>query len=205
VIYSLAFVEAIERDWDRATESFERARALYEQLGKPVEAASANMGVGMVMDLRGEHEAALPILAASVSAFRQAGYGFGLRNTISIQTRALTHLGRNEQARQINHEHIALSHTDHDPTALSTAVLDAASLAALDGEWERAARLIGAGQRIIEESGGQPPPELIDRIEPLPVLREEMDQATLDELIAAGRRMSTDEVVAYALSDRPGP
>ena len=59
----------------------------------------------------------------------------------------------------------------------------------------------GAAERIIDESGGQPPPELISRVEPLPILRERLAAATLDALIGEGRAIGADEAVRLALAE----
>jgi hypothetical protein len=96
--------------------------------------------------------------------------------------------------------------TQRNPTGLSAVLLDLAALEALAGRHERSARLIGAAERIVEESGGQAPPELVNRIEPMPVLRAALDERQLVRLIAEGRAMATDEAIDYALrSTGTGP
>lgn len=66
---------------------------------------------------------------------------------------------------------------------------------------ERSARLVGAAERIVDESGGQPLPELINRVEPLPILQAALTPARLASLIDEGRRLTTDEAVAFALDE----
>ena len=199
-LYSLGYVRAIEADWDGALTAYAEAEAIYREMGDPLGEAWAMMGRGMVTTLRGDHEAAVPILEATEARFEALNDGFGARNTISVKERALMQLGRLDETRRINLDFIRRSHADQDPTALSAALLDAASLAALDGRHERAARLIGAAERIVEVSGGQPPPELVNRIEPRPILRQAMDEDVLERLLAEGRRLTAEDAVAEALA-----
>jgi len=200
-LYSLAYVQAIEHDWDAALAAYEAARGIYAEMGNEIGLAWSAMGAGMVSTLRGRHADALAALDQALADFRRLGDGFGVRNTLSVKERALMQLGRFEETRQMNRQFMQMALDDHDPTALSAAVLDAASLEALAGNWDRAARLVGAGQRIVEESGGQAPPELVNRIEPLPILAEQLDERTLDALVAEGRRLAAEEAVEFALAE----
>ena len=68
----------------------------------------------------------------------------------------------------------------------------------------RAARLTGAAERIIEDSGGQPPPELVNRIEPLPILQQALEPGALERLIGEGRRLAAEDAVSLALSAPDG-
>jgi predicted ATPase/class 3 adenylate cyclase len=203
ILYSLAYVRAIERDWDGALVAYGEAQSIYQEQGNSLGVAWAKMGRGMVGTLRGEHEGALPILEEAQAEFAKLNDSYGVRNTISVKERALLQLGRLDEVRRVNLDFIRLSHDEQDPTALSSALLDAASIAALDGEFERAARLLGAGQRVVDESGGQPPPELVNRIEPLPILREHLPEATLTRLVSEGHGMARPDAVRYALSAAP--
>jgi predicted ATPase/class 3 adenylate cyclase len=203
VLYSLGYVQAIEADWDRAMSSFGDAEAIYRQLSADLSATWALMGRGMVLSLRGDNLAALPIVAEAADRFRAAGNAFGLGNTLSLLERVHMQLGRYEEARAVNREFLRLAQQEQDPTLLTPALLDLAALEAIAGRLERAAQLLGAGGRVIDESGGQPPPQLMNRIEP--DLSERVDSTVLHGWIAAGRAMSSNEAVAYALSDQPGP
>jgi len=200
-LYSLAYTRAIEQDWEGAVEAYGEARTIYEAMGNQIGTAWARMGIGMMATLRGQHEDSLPILDQATADFRRFDEGFGLRNALSVKERALMQLGRLNETRRLNREFLTLALEHHDPTSLSTALLDLAAIEALEGRYERAARLVGAGERLVEESGGQAPPELINRVEPRPVLREQLDATTLEQLLAEGRQMSDDDAVAYALGE----
>jgi hypothetical protein len=156
---------------------------------------------GMVATLSGEHETAVAMLNESLAEFERLGDAFGLRNTLSVETRALMHLGRLDAARRLNRRVAALALEQADITSVSQSLHDAASLAALAGDLPRAAILTGAARRIVEESGGEPPPELTNRIDALPMLEQDLEASRLSTLLAEGRRLSNEEAVKYALAD----
>jgi predicted ATPase len=201
VLYSLAFVRAIEQDWDGAITDYRAAEQIYTEHGNELMAAWAQMGVGMVTTLRGEHAAALPLLRDSRDRFAALGDAFALRNIVSVESRALMQLGELAESRATNRQVIEMASGQGDVTSLSAAILDTAGLLALSGDLERSARLTGAAERIVEESGGQPPPQLINRVEARPILAERLESSRLDELIAEGRRLTLDEAVESALDD----
>lgn len=200
-LYSLAYVRAIEKDWDGADRDFEAARALYETEGNELMAMWAIESRGMVATLAGRHTDALPLLEETFNWFEVRGETFGMRNAVAVEARALMHLGRLEDARELNKRGLELALAGDDMTSLSAMLHDSASLAALAGDLERAAILTGAAQRIVAESGAQPPPELVNRVEALPTLERELDPARLAGLISDGRRLSADQATDLALSD----
>lgn len=199
-LYSLAMVRAIDRDYDGASRDLLAARELFERQGSALMGVWTHMAMGLVESLRGNHDEGLVDLSYAESRFIELGESFGLRNTLSVQTHTLTHLGRYDEARVANRRMLELAHEERDFTSLSAGLLDAAALAALSGSLPDAALLTGAAQRIVAESGGQPPPELIARIEALPTLREKVDADELERLLADGRAMTTAEAVSLALT-----
>jgi predicted ATPase/class 3 adenylate cyclase len=203
VLYGLAYVRAIGGDWTAADRDFKAAAELYEQQGNELMATWALEARGMVATLSGEHLRAVQLLDESLARFERLGDSFGRRNTLSVELRALMQLGRLDQAAEFLDRVTRLANDEGDLTGISQSLHDAASLAALAGDVERAARLTGAAQRVVEESGGQPPPELVNRVDAWPMLRVQLDAARLAELLAEGRRMSNGEAIAYALERSP--
>ena len=53
---------------------------------------------------------------------------------------------------------------------------------------------------MVEESGGQPPPQLVNRIDAMPTLREHLAEQQLTQLIADGHALNEEDAVALALS-----
>jgi predicted ATPase len=78
----LANLELAEGRLDEATELFERARGLREELGDRRGLALALVGLGQVATRLGEHERAADLLQEALAAFRRAGDRWGLVSTL---------------------------------------------------------------------------------------------------------------------------
>jgi predicted ATPase/class 3 adenylate cyclase len=198
-LYSLTYLQALDDDLAGAQARLDEAAAIYQRLADRDGVASAIMANAMLKSLAGNHEQALELMDAAIEQLRATGNGFALANTLSLKERSLIELGRLDDALSVNREVLVLALEQNDPTALSVALLDAASVEALAGRVERAARLIGAGQRVVADIGGEAPPELIRRVDLRSLLEARLDRPKLAELFAEGRRMSDDAAVAYAL------
>ena len=174
---------------------------MYEEQGDELMATWALETIGMVTTIAGRHEEAVPIITEAIARFERLGDAFGLRNALAVIARAFMHLGRLDEARVANRRALGLASSMNDVTSVSASLLDAASLFALTGRMERAAVSVGAAQKIMDDSGGQPPPQLVNRIDALPTLQQELAPERLAELMAKGRETPIDEAAALALED----
>jgi predicted ATPase/class 3 adenylate cyclase len=193
VLYSLAYVRAIGRDYEGAEHDFDAARQLYEAQGNQLMATWALESVGMIASLAGDHERAIELIDRSIERFGELGDGFGLRNVLAVAVRTLMHLDRLDRANELNRRVVRLALDQRDVTSFSATLHDAASLAALAGDLEKAAIVTGAAHRVVDETGGEPPAELVNRIEAMPLLERELEPARLRELLAHGHRLTDEE------------
>ena len=199
-LYSLAYVRAIEADYEGAIRDFAEAQSLYEAQGNELGATWAFESIGMVETLRGRHEEAVEMLIEGVRRFERLGDAFGVRNVKAVLLRALMHLSRIDEAWGLARAVLTDAVDARDTTSVSAELLDIASLCALTGDYERAAKLMGAAQRIIEESGGQAPPELVNRIDANPSLREHIPADRLTQLLADGHALTDEAALELALA-----
>ncbi len=202
IIYSLAYLRAIERDYASANRALGQAEEIYERLGNRVMAAWARATIGMNLALSGDNAAAIPRLQEDLVRFRELGEAYGERNVTSVLMRALMQVGRLDESAAANRAVVLEADRHRDITTLSASFHDAASIAALRGDLADAARLTGAARRIVEETGGQQPPTLVNRIEALPILEAGLSREELDRLLAEGRGLSTEQAVGIVLSAR---
>jgi predicted ATPase/class 3 adenylate cyclase len=202
ILYSLAYTRAIESDYEGANRDLASAADLYAGQGNSVMATWASATIGMNMTLSGDHEGALPILESGIKRFAELGEAYGERNASSVLSRALMNLGRVDDAANVNRHVLELALSQQDITSLSAGLHDAASIAVMRGYLELGARLTGAAQRIVDDTGAQPPPTLINRVEALPSLRGHLPAERLDRLITEGRELSMDEAVSLVLASR---
>ena len=157
------------------------------------------MATGLVESLRGEHDRARSLLRTAIETLTELGDDFAVTNSMQVLARTQVQSGRSDEARELTVRSIEMRSTQRNPTGLSAGLLDMASLEALAGRHERAARLVGAASRIVEQAGGQAPPELVNRVDPMPILTAALDAETLARLIDEGRAMETDAAVDFAL------
>ncbi|MBA2632233.1 MAG: hypothetical protein H0U86_04430 [Chloroflexi bacterium] len=76
-----------------------------------------------------------------------------------------------------------------------------ALLAATSGRHDRAAILLGAEDRILENTGGGPP-ALMDRIADVAgIVKEALGEARSEDIRLGGKAMETDAAILYALGD----
>jgi predicted ATPase/class 3 adenylate cyclase len=201
IAYSLAYTHALDGDLPAAQASADEAAAMYGRLGDEMGVASTVMVSSMLAELRGEQEHALQLMDQVIPTFERADNYFGLINTLGMKLRVLVELGRFDEARELDVSYLKMSLEQNELTSVSAALLDAASLEAVAGRTERAARLYGAGQRAADDAGGEAPPQLVRRIELMPMLEAKLGRATLASLIAEGRQMAPAAAVAYALGE----
>jgi hypothetical protein len=106
------------------------------------------------------------------------------------------HVDRLDRANELNRRVTRLALDQRDVTSFSATLQDAASLAALAGDLEKAAILTGAAHRVVDESGGEAPAELVNRVEAMPALEKGLTPDRLKQLMAAGHRLSDEEATA---------
>jgi len=198
-LYSLAYVRFIDGDRDGSERAFHEALRLYEEHGDELMAAWALASIGMVTTLVGKHEESLPILRESISRYERLGDGYGLRNALAMSSRAMMHLGLVDDAWAATRRVLSDPAVIRETTSVSASLRDAAELLVMSGDPQRAAIVLGAADKLVEESGGEPPQALVNRIDPMPALREQLDHAALQRLLEQGRRMSAEEAISFAM------
>ena len=78
-----------------------------------------------------------------------------------------------------------------------------ASLAVVEGRWERAARLFAWADRFCEQSGGiRPANEQADLDQDFAILRAHLDEPVLQAAASAGQAMPLEQAVAYAIGEK---
>ena len=201
IAYSLAYTRALDGDLAAAQQSTDEAAVMYGRLGDEMGVASTVMVSSMLAELRGERELALRLMDEVIPKFERGANDFLLLNTIGMKLRVLVEIQRFDEARALDVRYLKMALEQNELTSVSAALMDAASLEALAGRTERAARLYGAGQRAVDDAGGQAPPELVRRIDLMPMLEEKLDRAALAGFIAEGRQMAPAAAVAFALEE----
>jgi non-specific serine/threonine protein kinase len=112
------------------------------------------------------------------------------------------HQGDYDRSEALTMEALAQLRELHLRFGIASALQGLAGPVGAKGQAERAAQLIGAGEALYEAMGVRPQSSdqsEIDRI--VAAVREQLDEAAFEAARAAGRAMSLEEAVAYALGE----
>ena len=203
-LYYLARVVLAQGDYAAARapaeESLALRRALNDRWGMAV---SLNF-LGEVARAQGDYAAAGPPYEEGLELFRAVGDTRG----VAIATHNLGIVAReqgdHERAAALHHVALALFRELGDKEQIACSLIKLAHLALLQGDSERAARLSGAVDAQREAIGAALlPDERADHVQTVSTVRSKQGEAAFSAAWAAGRAMSPDQAIDYALGTDP--
>jgi non-specific serine/threonine protein kinase len=187
-----------------ALQLFEEGLTLRRELGDKRLIANSLLSLGRTQLTRGEYGRATELLEEGLTAARE------IRDTWQISV-GLVNLGRvqlyegaTERAHALFCEGLSLAKERGDKRIASECLQGLAAASGANGEPERSARLWGAAQAILEAIGATPSlaeRAIQDRFQP-PVCTR-LGEEAFEREVAAGRRLTAEEAIAYALEDAP--
>jgi predicted ATPase/DNA-binding SARP family transcriptional activator len=188
-------------DLDVASELWQEARELTQALGDRMGLLRALGMLGGIAWWRGDGEAARPLLEEQLALCRELGASETLVHTLG----ALGHLTRDQgdyaQARAFYSESLVLRREAGHWVALAQSLEDLAALDRREQQFERAIRLLGAGEAFCETLGARPPVALVDEYErTVAEGRAALGEAAFAAAWAKGRAMSLEAALECALS-----
>ncbi|HEX5579751.1 MAG TPA: hypothetical protein VFY43_08810, partial [Candidatus Limnocylindria bacterium] len=183
----------------------------YRSLGSPMGEAWLLWALGCNRHFAGDNRAAIDEIGIALDRFRGLDDPFGLAWALTMRGAAAQVAGQGELAKNHFREALPIFADVDDVSGLDSVIEHLARAAAADGDPRRALRLTAAAARIrgisesaimlmvhASQSGGVR--SLWPDRAKLPLTPEEVDLLTRE-----GEAMTTDEAVAYALSEEPGP
>ncbi|CAN5810111.1 LuxR family transcriptional regulator [soil metagenome] len=197
--FALAYVQAIFKEWSEAHREVREAGRLYEALGDQLGATNTLWADGYFSSLEGDWAAAARIFEATLPEVEAANDSFWMMQHRVTLAWTLQRLDRLDEARALMLKNLEGSLELGDRTMEHMAIQGLASIAAQEGDIERALRLAGAVEVIAEETGGQAPTELVIALDAVTLIREQgVPEEAIDRLVAEGRGM--DHHAARALA-----
>jgi predicted ATPase/DNA-binding SARP family transcriptional activator len=200
VVLTLADINYRLKDMDAAWRLGLEARERLEMLGNRVDLARAvDLLAGAALQ-RGDREAGRPLLEERLAICREWGASDHLIHALG----AIGHFARDEgdyaRARSFYAESLVLRQKLGYWLALAQSLEDLAVLAGRERQAQRAIRLLGAGEAFCETLGARPPVAVAADYERVVAEgRAALGDAAFAAAWAAGRAMSLDQVVDYAL------
>ena len=198
-MFSLALTATEEADWARALPLFEECLARFRELGDDHYALIAADGIAWTAGQLGDPER------------RRRGHEEVLREARSVGDWAIA-ASQLEQLAEFAHDERGIDEAlsmlakalrikrDLDmPELIVESLCRFAYMLAMGGRAEVAALLLAADQELREELGGGFAWVVENNSETLAKLRTQLDELTLEEAFAQGRKLTPDEAVAIAL------
>jgi non-specific serine/threonine protein kinase len=199
-ILVLAQVAREMNDIDAAWSYAEEARQQMEASGDRAGLIGAVEVMAHLASWRRDRQAEWPLMEELMALCRELGDTERLVHALG----GMGHLARDEgdyaRARSLYQESLVLRQKLGYQIALAQSLEDLAALADREGHTERAIRLLGAGEAFCETLGARPPVALVKEYErAVSEGRAALGEAAFAAAWAAGRAMSLDEALAYAL------
>jgi predicted ATPase len=189
-------------DLQRATQLLEEALTMFRETGEQALIASVLTHLGFTFVLQGDLERATAASEEAAAMLRKQKHTSYLADTLDNLGWAALLRGDSEQARALYIESMRLRLETGDNLAAPETLLGLACVAEARGETERAARLFGASEALREAMGTPPEPGEIALQEPyLAAARSHLDETSWQEAWAAGRAMTLEEAISYALEE----
>jgi tetratricopeptide (TPR) repeat protein len=192
-----------QMDYKRAAALFEESLTLARELSDKEGIAGLLNSLGEMARLQGDYERAAALYDESLSLRRELGTRIGVAMMLHNLGYVALRQGDGRQAAAFFEASLIRYRELKDKNGIAFCLAGLAGLAGAEGQMERAARLLGAAEALLEATGAR----LIaaDRAEydhNVAIVRAQLDEAAFAAARAEGRAMATDDweqAVAYAL------
>jgi non-specific serine/threonine protein kinase len=199
---SLGMLSYRRGDLATARAHFERNLAISLELDESLVAAATLNSLGELARLDGAWEDACRLYEEAVARWRQTGDHYGLSIALANLGAVVVEMGDSRRASACYREALMHARALGDMVDVSLSLDGMAAVAALDGAWERAARLAGAAEALRETIGYElePADETFRRLY-LAATRERAGDEVLRAAVAEGRAMTPEAAIEYALGE----
>jgi len=159
--------------------------------------------LGHAAQLRGEYQRAAELHQESLAIFRSLGdQNFGLPWAYHSLGETALGLGRLDEAARYLAQGLALSQTLSDQASIAWCLAGLGTMAALDEEPERAARLWGAAEQLRQAIGCRSAPAACATYErAVATARAQLGEEAFEAAWAAGRALTLEQAIAEAVGD----
>jgi tetratricopeptide (TPR) repeat protein len=203
--YTLSSVEVLARaagDLEGAMLLAREALVSADAAGDPVLAADFRGRLGLIEVFSGNPELAIQPLREATAVLREAKAASQLALSLASLGTAERLVGDLAASVRSYREALEISLEGGNMVIVGTMAMGFAFIASSEGRHERAARLVGAAERIRRDAGGGPLPELLRRLgDPEGDARRAIGDEAFERARAEGFAMDVEEAVSYAVGD----
>lgn len=201
-IMGLGGVAEYRGDHAEAMRRLSESLGLFREIGDEWGVASTLNMLGETTRAKGDHEAARSFYEESLTVARRCGHPSSIAIALANLGVVALRQGDHERAKPIFRDGLVIMKKLGDTRNMIAVLSALAGVAIAEGKPERAGRLLGAADSLRDATGVLTTPA--DRAEQqrnLVSAREALDPDTFASSWAAGKAMTLDEVVEYALAD----
>ncbi len=196
-LYNLGFTLAVAGRHAEARALSEEGLAIAEQTGNRTLILNLREAVAFQSFLTGDYSTALALQRQNREAFRAAGEPFRVATGTGFFAYLEAQAGRYDVARALEREAFATFRAAGDSHWMVRVMMTAAATAVLVGDFDRAAQLVGAYDRMRAPLGAMTTPmNTLKLADPAVEARAALGDEAFERLSAAGGDMSLDEVDA---------
>lgn len=197
--YNLGFLAAIPGDHDEALRQYEAALALWREIGDEAGIGAVLFGLALVQYLERSFERADATAIEAIAHARRIRDGYREASALGIRIRIAIAMDQLDVARETGSRALQLFAESGDPTGVAMLLDDMGVLALREGSPDRALRLAGAAEAVRERIAAGAPPTLIQHGDYAAEARASVPAADADAEWTAGRTMTEEAAIAYAL------
>jgi predicted ATPase/class 3 adenylate cyclase len=200
VLNQLADVAEAEGDLARAERLWTKSVAMARRSGSRYELGVATANLGSLMLMLGDYKRAVALTSEGLAIFEELGNEHGAAVALENLGCAAIWEGRYADAVVLLRQSLVRFRELHTPVYVAHALAEMAVVSALTGQVATAARLMGAVDRILADTGGELAPDTRALQERgFAAIRERLDESAFATAHAEGGERTVDEAVELAL------
>src|SRR5205823_12767338 len=162
-------------------------------------------GLAEVARSQGDLERAISLMEEAHELTLQQGDRWSIAFALGVLGSLILVQGRLVRARQLQQQSLALRRDIRDSVGIARCLCALGWVAAAEGQWQHAARLFGAGERLRERGGAAPhPPWLAEHERWSEATRVSLGEQAFRTACDEGRALALDEAIAFALRGGEG-
>jgi predicted ATPase/DNA-binding CsgD family transcriptional regulator len=198
-LFCLALVSWRRQDRRQMVAMAQEALPLFQASNDQTGAGFCLSVLGMAARGAGDLRTAASLLSRAEPAFAVSDFGWGIATARYYTGEIAREQGDADHGADLIREALALYQEWGDPWGIGACIVALGSVAHARHQFERAARLFGAGFALCDAVGAFLPPTELDRYQNVADdVRRALGHSAYEREAAVGREMSLDTLVAYA-------
>ena len=201
-IKGLGSVALRQGDYASAGSRYEESLAIYRELGNKLGICSSLFSLGAVAGTQGDSASARSLFEESLAIFRELGDTRGISYSLGNLGNVAHDQGDYAFAHSLHEESLAIRREIWDKLGIAQSLEGLANLARSQQQTKRSAQLYGAADSLRQALGASiPSNDLPEHIARLAALRVSLGKERFAAAWEAGRAMTWEQAVAYALAE----